>query len=236
MNKISFVPLVVGLLMALLVIGGDTSQTAEATHGNLNVHVHDDFYHPAGAFGSPTDHTAAAAACMVADPAAACDAQIHVGDTITWVTAAPQAANPHTVTECTDNTFSVCGAAVDANNPIGDSGVRQPAPATPPTGWPYGPVTFTATGTYYYRCDVHQATMRGRVVVAAAVQTSTPTPTPATSAAPTTSPTGTPASVPVTGGSASDGGQMTSLAIIATVTGALLLAGSAGLALKRRRS
>lgn len=236
MNKISFVAPVAGLLVALLVIGGGTSKPVEATHGNLNVHVHDDFYHPAGAFGSPTDHTAAAAACMVADPAAACDAQIHAGDTITWVTANPQAANVHTVTECTDNTFSVCGAAVDANNPIGDSGNRQISPATPPTGWPYGPVTFTTPGTYYYYCQIHPAVMRGRVVVAAAIQTPTPTPAPTASAPPTASPTVTPASVPVTGGPASDGGQMSSLAIVAAVTGALLLIGSAGLALKRRRS
>ncbi len=247
MTKKLFPVSVVGILvMALLTQGGGNANNALATHGNLNVHVHDDFYHPAGAFGTPTDHTVAMAACMVANPDPACDAQIHAGDTITWVTAAPQAANPHTVTECTDNSFATCGAAVDAANPIGDSGIRQPAPAVPPTGWPYGPVTFSTEGTYYYRCDIHPDVMRGRIVVVAAVQTATPTPTPSLSPTPTLAPTTagtatptpttTPASVPPTGGAGADGGWTLSLLVVlSTLTGVLLLAGATGLLVTKRR-
>lgn len=145
---------------------------------NLNVHVHDDFYHPAGAFlvGSSTDHNLAKAACQKASPEAACDAVIAVGDTITWVAPAPLAVNAHSVTECTDGTFSVCGPAVSAANPIGDSGTRSPPPAVAPTGWPYGPITFTIAGVYYYRCEVHPDVMRGRIVVQA-LEASTVTPT-----------------------------------------------------------
>jgi plastocyanin len=133
---------------------------------NLNVHVHDDFYHPAGAFlvGPSTDHNLAQTSCQAANPAPACDAVITAGSTITWVSPAPLASHLHTVTECTDNTFSVCGPSVSPVNPIGDSGVRNP-PNPGPSGWPYGPIVFTQPGTYYYRCEVHPATMRGRVVV-----------------------------------------------------------------------
>jgi len=133
---------------------------------NLNVHVHDDFFHPAGAFivGSSTDHSLAAAACEVPSPASTCDAVIYVGDTITWVSPAPLATHLHTVTECTDGSFTVCGAGVAAANPIDDSGSRNP-PSPGPSGWPYGPLTFNTAGTYYYRCEVHPSVMRGRVVV-----------------------------------------------------------------------
>ena len=143
-------------------IGGVASAPAARAATNLDVHVHDNYYHPAGAFlvGPSTDHVAAKAACQGATPAAACDALIHVGDTITWVVAPPLAAFSHTVTECTDNTFTVCGAAVDAVNPINDSGVRPPA-----SGWPYGPIQFNSAGTFYYRCEIHPNTMRGRIIV-----------------------------------------------------------------------
>jgi plastocyanin len=153
------------LVMALLIVSSDGAAPALAAV-NKNVHVHDDFYHPAGAFvvGPGTDHNLAQAACQKANPDAACDATIHVGDTITWVSPAPLAANVHTVTECTDNSFSVCGANVDPINPIDNSGLRAP-PNPGPSGWPYGPVAFNVVGTYYYRCEVHPAVMRGRIVV-----------------------------------------------------------------------
>jgi hypothetical protein len=74
------------------------------------------------------------------------------------VAPAPLAVNAHTVTECTDGTWSTCGAGTAAGNPIEDSGVRfQP-------GWPYV-VQFNAAGTYYYRCEVHPTVMRGVVQV-----------------------------------------------------------------------
>lgn len=152
-----------------MVIAPQASQAAPpATHGNLNVHVHDDYYHPAGAFLSfgITDHNVAKQMCEAGNPIAACDAVIHAGDTITWVSPAPLAVNLHSVTECTDGTFTVCGAGVAAANPIEDSGVRTP-PSPGPSGWPYGPVQFNAAGTYFYRCEVHPAVMRGRIVVQA---------------------------------------------------------------------
>lgn len=138
---------------------------------NLAVHVHDDYYHPAGAFAIPgpgTNHPLAQSVCQVANPASACDAQIAVGDSITWVSPSPFATNPHSVTECTDNTFSVCGAGVSAQNPINDSGILNP-PMPGPSGWPYGPITFSTAGTYFYRCEVHPATMRGRIIVSSSV-------------------------------------------------------------------
>lgn len=158
---------VLSLVLAVLALSGQAATAAPSSSVNLNVHVHDDFYHPAGAFvvGPGTDHNLAMAACQVASPDPLCDAHIFTGDTITWVSPAPLAANPHTVTECTNNTFSVCGPAVSINNPIGDSGVRPP-PNPGPGGWPYGPILFNVPGTYYYRCEVHPATMRGRIVVA----------------------------------------------------------------------
>ncbi len=167
----------VGLLLAgvLVLVASRGDAAVEATHGNFNVHVHDSYYHPTGAFGVPTNHTLAKAACEAANPDSDCDTVIHVNDTVTWIAPAPIVALPHTVTECTDNTFSVCGASVDPSNPIGDSGTRNPPPATPPSGWPYGAVQFNAVGINYYRCDIHPGTMRGRVLVTLA-ETTTPLP------------------------------------------------------------
>src|SRR3970040_12124 len=113
MRKVILSALAVGLVSLLLVAGNGVTP-AQATHGNLNVHVHDDFYHPTGAFivGPGTDHALAKAACQVANPDPQCDAVIHVGDPLTWPSPSPLAANPHPVTECTDGPFAVCGPAV----------------------------------------------------------------------------------------------------------------------------
>lgn len=153
--------------IAVLLTGSQFIEPVRAA-ANLAVHVHDDYYHPAGGFASPgpgTNHALAQGACQVPNPAPACDAQISVGDSITWISPSPFATNQHSVTECTDNTFLVCGAGVSAQNPIDDSGIRNP-PMPGPSGWPYGPITFNVAGTYYYRCEVHPASMRGRIVVA----------------------------------------------------------------------
>jgi len=175
------------LAVSLVLLGGNGTVPAHAAT-NLNVHVHDDFYHPAGTFlvANVTDHAAAQAACEVPIPDSQCDASISVGDTITWVSPAPLAANLHTVTECTNATFTVCGPAVSAVSPINDSGVRNP-PSPGPSGWPYGPILFNDPGVYYYRCEIHPATMRGRVLVVAgsvggAVEQLTDSPTASSSA------------------------------------------------------
>jgi plastocyanin len=156
------------LAAAVVLLAGWPAASPANAAVNLNVHVHDDFYHPAGYFnpGPGTDHFVAKANCQGLNPAPTCDALITGGDTITWVAPAPLATNLHTVTECTDGTFTVCGPAVSLANPIGDSGVRAP-PSPGPSGWPYGAVTFNDAGTYFYRCEVHQTTMRGRVIVLA---------------------------------------------------------------------
>jgi len=151
---------------AIFLAGGGIMPTT-ASHGTFNVHVHDDYFHPTGSFVPGAGHATAIALCMGASPDTTCTAVIHVapGDSINWVSPAPLAANPHSVTECTDATYSLCGPAVSAANPIGDSGVLAP-PSPGPSGWPYN-VTFPTPGFYYYRCEVHPTVMRGVVQVIA---------------------------------------------------------------------
>lgn len=161
MRKVVSIALVVVLAALMMTVG---ESPARASHGNFNVHVHDDYFHPAGAFGVPTDHTVAKAACQKANPDAACDATIHVGDTITFISPAPLAVNLHSVMECSDNTFGTCSVGADPSNPIGDSGYRSP-PSPGPSGWPYATAAFNTVGTFYYRCDIHPDVMRGRIVV-----------------------------------------------------------------------
>jgi plastocyanin len=161
MRKAISIALIVALAALTMMVA---ESPARASHGNFNVHVHDDYFHPAGAFGVPTDHTVAKAACQKANPDAACDATIHVGDTITFVSPAPLAVNLHSVMECSDNTFGTCSVGADPNNPIDDSGYRNP-PSPGPSGWPYATTPFNTVGTFYYRCDIHPDVMRGRIVV-----------------------------------------------------------------------
>lgn len=99
---------------------------------------------------------------MQATPDPSCTAVVQQGDSVQWVAPAPLAADPHSVTECTDGTWTVCGAGVSATNPIEDSGVRTLS------GWPYV-VTFNTGGAFYYRCEVHPSVMRGIVQVQSGV-------------------------------------------------------------------
>jgi plastocyanin len=146
-------------------------ETVEANHstpGTADTHIvhnHDDYYHPEPLTGPWPNHTAAMADCQVASPPPQCNMTIDavVGDSVEWWTKSPFHANPHTVTECTDGSFTTCGASVDANNPIGDSGVLPGGASS--NMLEYGPITFTTAGSYYYRCEIHPLTMRGRVVV-----------------------------------------------------------------------
>ena len=119
---------------------------------------------------------------------------VDVGDSVEWWTKSPFHLNPHTVTECTDGSFTNCGAAVDPANPIGDSGVF-PGGAGSNT-LRYGPVTFTTPGAYFYRCDIHPAVMVGRISVQAVG----------------TPPAGPPAVGGITGLAAADGAQPSSAA------------------------
>lgn len=149
--------LLTAALLATFVIGFGPSNVAKAAI-TFNVHVHDDYFHPTGTFVPGPGHATAQTLCMQATPDATCTARIAPGDSIMWVAPAPLAVNAHSVTECTDGTWTTCGPAVAASNPIGDSGIRfQP-------GWPYV-VQFNDTGNFYYRCEVHPTTMRGIVKV-----------------------------------------------------------------------
>lgn len=143
------------LATVIIAFGGVNAAKAAIT---FNAHVHDDYFHPTGSFVPGPGHSIAQALCMQANPDPTCTATIDTGDSVMWVAPAPLAVNPHTVTECTNATFTVCGAGTASPNPIEDSGVRfQP-------GWPYV-VAFNTPGIYYYRCDIHPGVMRGTVVV-----------------------------------------------------------------------
>ncbi len=238
-NLLVYPLIAAAILFIVLPLSSHASHTVDASPGNLDIHVHDTYFHPAGAFlvNGTTDHAAAQLACQKASPDAECDAHVTIGDTITWVTSDPLVQAFHSVTECTDNTFSNCGANVDPVNPISDSGIKQP------NQWPYGPVQFNSAGTFYYHCQIHPDVMRGRVVVAPAQATTTPTPSPATpsaSAAASATPAGTrtPAAVPLTGGDPAGGAGLLRPVLLAVAGGAILvaLATIAVAGVRRRRS
>ena len=56
----------IAAVMALTLAGGESP--AQASHGTFSVHVHDDYYHPAGTFGVPTDHNLAKARLPEGEP------------------------------------------------------------------------------------------------------------------------------------------------------------------------
>ncbi len=91
------VVLAAGLIAAAVVLGvGTGSETATASHGTFNVHVHDDYLHPTGSFVPGAGHANAIAMCMLPQPDPSCTAVIHVapGDSVNWVSPAPLAAVP----------------------------------------------------------------------------------------------------------------------------------------------
>src|SRR3990172_8657737 len=147
--------------LALLSVDGGRVGANHSAPGTVDthiVHVNDDFFHPEPL--TFADHAAAQAACQAADPAAECDINIETGDSVEWWSKSPFHAISHTVTECTDDTFNTCGAAVDPDNPVGDSGVFVGGAAS--NTLRYGPVTFNTVGTFYYLCQIHGGVMRGR--------------------------------------------------------------------------
>ena len=166
---------VAGLAVVLLVLGVGPPGPAQASHGTVDIAVGNRWF-CSSSFGSGVVHTAT----------------IHVGDSVRW----GGATNPypgcstgwagtHTVSECTDGTFTNCTDPfgthdVDAQNPINESGFKGSDSTN-------GPITFPTAGTYYYYCRLHPADSRGRVVVQA-LATATPTPT-VPAAQPTPSPT-----------------------------------------------
>lgn len=115
-----------------------------------------------------------------------CETDVAAGDTVTWTVS----SGTHTVSECTDDTFSSCSSGFE-------SGIIFPQDTFAQT--------FDSPGTFYYRCNLHPTQMIGEVVVAAA--TATPTPAPATTApaaataaATTAAASATAAQLPSTGG------------------------------------
>jgi plastocyanin len=237
-----------GLTAVLFSIRSEIAQANHSSPGTVDTHishVHDNYFHPEPLMPTWADHNAAQISCQAASPASTCDLTIEVGDSVEWWTKDPFHAQEHTVTECADitlwNSFAPCvDNPVDAN-PIGDSGTF--AGGASANTIRHGPVTFTAPGTYLYKCNLHPDVMRGRVVVAAQ-QTPTPSPTP-TSGSPTASPTGAatasptpsglPAAAPATGGTPS-GGSAGWLWLVAAVGGAIVVASAAtGVGLLRRR-
>ena len=115
-----------------------------------------------------------------------CETKINMGDTVVW--SFEPAAIGHTSTECT----GACGSVIA--NPaarVWHSGAAQSSGTYQRT--------FNSAGTWDYQCNVHPATMRGRIIVNSGAPTNTPTSPPTPTASPTTpaEPTATPtATVP----------------------------------------
>jgi len=150
-----------------------------------------------------------------------CQTNIQTGDSVTWTV--QTGAGSHTVTQCTDSTFSNCGSGFDSSIlSEGDSFTQS----------------FANAGSFYYQCALHPSQMRGAIVAA---QAATPTPspsaapgsaTPGVSAGPTKSPTT--AGLPSTGGVATSSAEASLPAMLAGGL-VLLMAGAAVMAAARRR-
>lgn len=110
-----------------------------------------------------------------------CSTNISPGTTVTWTNIGTK---DHTVTQCTDATFSNCSGF--------DSGSLASSETFEQT---------VASGTIYYRCDFHAEEMRGQLNVSAA-----PAPTPTPTPAPTPTQPPPPPPPPPSGGGASTGG------------------------------
>jgi hypothetical protein len=93
---------------------------------------------------------------------------------VEWWTKPPFHAQPHSIQECTDGTFTTCGANVSPSNPIGYSNFF--AGGAVANTLRYGPIQFTSPGTFYYRCDVHPLEMFGRITIMGPTPTLSPHP------------------------------------------------------------
>jgi hypothetical protein len=151
-----------------------------------------------------------------------CQTDIQTGDSVTWTV--QTGAGSHTVTQCTDATFSNCGNGFESGI-LSEGGTFTQS--------------FANTGSFYYYCGFHPLQMRG-VIVAAQAATPTPSPssapgsaTPTASAGPTRSPTT--AGLPSTGGAPSTGAGASSWEVLAVAL-TLLMVGAGGMAAARRRT
>ncbi|MCH8814530.1 MAG: hypothetical protein IH957_05435 [Chloroflexi bacterium] len=71
------------------------------------------------------------------------------GDTVQWT---QTGVLPHTVSQCTDGTFTSCAAGFQSPILGGGSGAQFSE-------------TFNTPGTFFYRCNIHTTTMFGQLVV-----------------------------------------------------------------------
>lgn len=156
--------------------------------------------------------------CSQSFQGAVCEKTITLGDSVTWEVK----AGTHTVTQC-DDSFTTCPPADGFDSGNLRTGMTFPRP-------------FNAPGVFAYRCNIHPNAMRGRITVVAQT-TSTPvaTASPSPTATIGASPAPTPARVPASGG-AQVGGSGMPRGLVAVAVVLLLAAGSAGLALRRRRA
>ncbi len=75
--------------------------------------------------------------------------EVFVGDRVTWTMTA---VTIHTVSQCTDNTFSSCDNGFQSGLLLGGIGSTYST-------------TLPQTGTFFYRCNLHPVRMRGQIVV-----------------------------------------------------------------------
>ena len=149
-----------------------------------------------------------------------CQTTVSAGDTVQWQWTGQSA---HTSTECAGN-LDTC-----PQPHLWDSG-------SPKSSGTFS-FTFNSPGTYVYRCQVHTAQMRGRVIVLApATPTPTPSPTQTTaSPSPGATSTPTPARAPVSGGAPGSGQDASLWWLLLAAGGGLLLAAGVTLAARTAR-
>ena len=123
----------VGVLavVAIMSPAGDSSPEAEAA--TIGVDVGDFWF------------------CDSSSQGGVCESTIAVGDTVEWTQTGLQS---HTVSQCTDGTFTSCLGGFQSGTLGGGSSATFDE-------------TFGTAGTFFYRCNFHPATMFGQIVVPA---------------------------------------------------------------------
>jgi plastocyanin len=156
--------------------------------------------------------------CDASKTGQVCQTNVTAGDSVTWTVE----SGAHTITQCTDATFTSCGSGFDSGTLIAAETYSQ---------------TFPAAGSTYYHCAFHPTEMRG-VIVAAQAATPIPTPSPTqsgTSPTPLATRTPTSAAIPGTGGAPSGGSGNGLVYAMLLAGGAALLASGVSLIAARRR-
>lgn len=89
--------------------------------------------------------------CNASFQGGVCETMIANGDTVLWT---QTGGAPHTVSQCTDGTFTSCSGGFQSGTLAGGSGATFDE-------------TFNSDGTFFYRCNIHPSTMRGQIVAGA---------------------------------------------------------------------